>query len=254
MKRTLLADLPIRIVLFALVATVPARAQKSAASTSPPRHFEAVSIKPSSPGAVLQDMRISVPPGRVEAANITLVELLSSLSGFSGKVQGGPKWVESDRYDIVAKADGEIAADELNPMVLAMLGDRFKLAIHHESKDESGIALVKGGRTPAMETAPEGEQTAIQLNERRQVVFRHVTMPGLADYLRAMWGTPVLDHTGIRGAYDFSLDPGKYAVDSHDSFSDRLRPAVEELGLKLETVKVTRDITVIDHVERPSKN
>ncbi|HXB69771.1 MAG TPA: TIGR03435 family protein [Candidatus Acidoferrales bacterium] len=254
MKRTLLTDLPIQIVLFALVATVPARAQKSDNSPSPLRRLEVVSIKPSNPGAVLQDMRISFSPGRMEAVNITLVELLSSFSGFSGKVQGGPKWVESDRYDIIAKADGEIAPVERNPMVLALLEGRFKLAIHHESKDESGIALVKGGRTPDMEAAPEREQTAIQMNELRQVIFKHVTMPGLAGYLRAMWSTPVVDHTGIHGAYDFSLDPGKFAVDPHDSFSDCLRPAVEELGLKFETVRVTRDITVIDHVERPSEN
>src|SRR5438477_12289389 len=104
MKPALLADLPIRIVLFALVAMAPAAAQKSDSPLSPPRRFEVVSIKASSPGAVVQDMRIFVPPGRVEAVNITLVELLASLSGFSGKVQGGPKWAESDRYDIVARA------------------------------------------------------------------------------------------------------------------------------------------------------
>jgi uncharacterized protein (TIGR03435 family) len=116
------------------------------------------------------------------------------------------------------------------------------------------MALARGGRIGDMEAAPEGEQTAIQMNVQRQVVFKHVTMAGLAGYLRSVWDTPVVDHTGLRCAYDFSLDPGKFAVDSHDSFSDRLRLAVEELGLKLETVKVTRDITVIDHVERPSEN
>jgi len=253
MKRIPLADWLVRIALFALVATVPARAQKNDRST-PRRRFDVVSIKPSSTGAVLQDMRISLPPGRMEAINITLVELLASFSGFSGKVQGAPKWAELDRYDIVAKADGVIAPAERNAMVLALLEDRFKLAVHHESKDESGMALVKGGRTPDMEAAPEGEQTAIRMNERRQVVFRHVTMPDLAGYLRSMWGTPVVDRTGIRGAYDFSLDPGRFATDSGDSFSERLRPAVEELGLKLEAVKVTRDITVIDHVERPTDN
>lgn len=205
---------------------------------------------------MLQDMRISFPPGRMEAINITLVELLSSFSGFSGKVQGGPKWVESDRYDIFAKADGEIVPAERGPMLLALLADRFKLASHHESKDESGMALVKKGRTLGMKVAPEGEQTAIQLqrNERRQVIFKHVTMDGLAGYFRSMWSIPVVDHTGIRGPYDFSIDPDQFAGDSHDSFRDLLRPAVEALGLTFEVVKVTRDITIIDHVERPSAN
>lgn len=254
MNRTLLADLPIPIVIFVLMAAVPARAQKGDDSPSPLRRFEVVSIKPSKSGAVLQDMRILFPPGRMEAVNITLVELLSSFSGFSGKVQGGPKWVESDRYDIIAKAEGEIAPAARGPMVLALLEDRFKLAIHHESKDENGMALVNGGRTPDIEAAPDGEQTAIQMNEGRRVIFKHVTMSGLAGYLRSMWSIPVVDHTGIRGAYDFSLAPDKFAVDSHESFGDRLRPAVEALGLKFETVKVTRDITIIDRIERPSEN
>ena len=49
------------------------------------------------------------------------------------------------------------------------------------------------------------------------------------------------------------FDPDKFAVDSHDKLRDRLRPAGEALGLKFETVKVTRAITIIDHVERPSE-
>ena len=88
--------------------------------------FEVASIKPSNPNARVQDMRILVPPGRFEAQNATLKDILMAFSGFAGKVQGGPSWADSERYDIVAKAAGEIPAAQINPMVMALLEDRFK--------------------------------------------------------------------------------------------------------------------------------
>jgi uncharacterized protein (TIGR03435 family) len=58
-----------------------------------------------------------------------------------------------------------------------------------------------------------------------------------------MWSTPVVDHTGITGNFDFSLVPDSFATDQGEAF----RPAVEELGFRLEPLKVSRDITIIDH-------
>ncbi len=98
-------------------------------------------IKPSKPGATVKDARISFPTARFEALNVTLYDLLTSMAGLSGKVQGGPNWAESDRYDIVAKTGGEIESGQRWPMVMALLAGRFKLAVHHEAKEESGLAL-----------------------------------------------------------------------------------------------------------------
>jgi uncharacterized protein (TIGR03435 family) len=240
------------IMLFLMATALLVRGQKSDDSASP-RPFEVASIKPSKPGAVMQDMRIAFPPGRMEAVNVTLNELLLSFSGFSGHVKGGPKWVDQDRYDIVAKADGEIMPDERGPMLTGLLELRFKLTTHHESKDESGIALVKGVRALGLEAARDGEPTTIHLDEHRQVIFKHVSMARLASYLHSMWGIPVVDRTVIPGAFDFTLAPDKFAADSPD-FADRIRPALEALGFKLEPVKVPVDITIIDNVERPSEN
>jgi uncharacterized protein (TIGR03435 family) len=218
------------------------------------RLFEVASIKLSRPRAVIQDMRITFPPSRMEAVNVTLSELLASFSGFQGKVEGGPKWAASDRYDISAKADGEITLLERGPMVLALLEERFKLAVHHEAKDEQGIALTTGKHPPEVKPANGGEQTFGRLDERRQVIFRNVGMSQFASYLHGMWGVPVVTQTGMIGNYDFFLDPDSFASTSGEAFRDRVRSAVEAVGFKLEPVKVSRDITIIDHAERPTEN
>ncbi len=90
------------LLLLLLAAVLPAQKTEGNSST---RLFDVAAIKRSKPGALIQDMRIIFPPGRMEAVNVTLKEMLLSFSGFSGKVEGGPKWVESERYDIIAKAD-----------------------------------------------------------------------------------------------------------------------------------------------------
>jgi uncharacterized protein (TIGR03435 family) len=112
-----------RLLLLAMAAYPAVPQQQSVASVKALRHFELASIKPSKPGAVVQDARVSFPPGRFEALNVTLYDVLQTLFGFSGSVQGGPKWAESDRYDIVAKADGESAPGERQQMVMALLED-----------------------------------------------------------------------------------------------------------------------------------
>jgi uncharacterized protein (TIGR03435 family) len=197
-------------------------------------------------------MRINLPPGRIEALNITLYELLSYL--FTGHVKGGPKWAESDRYDIVGKADGEIKPSERGPMLRALLEDRFKLAVHQEMKEETGIALTAGKRPSDVKPYQGGEQTVGRLDEHRQVIFKNVGMPGFASYLHAMWGTAVEDRTGMAGNYDFSLDPYSFAGTPGEPFRDRIRSAVAALGFKLEPLKVTRLVTTIDHAEQPTEN
>ena len=167
------------LLLLVLAAVLPVQSQKTEGNSSP-RLFDVASIKRSKPGAVIQDMRITFPPGRMEAVDITLSEMLLSFSGFSGKVEGGPKWVESERYDVIAKADGEITPAERGPMLMALLQDRFKLTVHHEAKEEPGIALTKGKQLPDVKPAkgwstdarPFRRPPSSHLQERQDVPVR----------------------------------------------------------------------------------
>jgi uncharacterized protein (TIGR03435 family) len=86
-----------------------------------------------------KDMRLSFENDRFEAASITLKEILAAMSGFStsARIQGGLGWTETDRYDIVAKTEGEVQVNDRNGVVMALLEERFKLATHPETKEAS---------------------------------------------------------------------------------------------------------------------
>jgi uncharacterized protein (TIGR03435 family) len=126
-------------------------AQSPAADAKPPA-FEVASIKPNKSN----DGRMGVgmqPGGRFTATNITLGMLLSQayrLQGGRGGPGGGanpqilnaPGWLNSDHFDIVAKADENVAPDQFPEMIKSLLTERFKLAAHTESRELQVYALV----------------------------------------------------------------------------------------------------------------
>jgi uncharacterized protein (TIGR03435 family) len=60
----------------------------------------------------------------------------NSASGFRMQVVGGPAWVDSARYDIVAKPAGTALRSEMyGPMLRSLLEDRFKLKVHGETRE-----------------------------------------------------------------------------------------------------------------------
>ena len=199
-------------------------------------------------------MHITVPPGRIDARNVTLKELLLSFSKFAGIVEGGPKWVESDHYDIVAKAEGQIANADRAALLLSLLQDRFKLAFHVVDIEQNGLALTKGVQMPDVKPTAGGRRVAGVRDESRKLLFTGVLMPELALWLANMMGVPVVDRTRMEGAWDFTLDPDSFAATPTDHFRELLRPATEALGFKLIPTKVTHHKIVIDHVERPEEN
>jgi uncharacterized protein (TIGR03435 family) len=164
-------------VAFFAIATI------AAAQAFAPR-FEVTSIKPSKPGTVVQDMRLSFENDRFEAINITLKEILSAMSGFSAsvRVEGGPNWTATDRYDIVAKADWAISVNDRNGAVMSLLKDRFKLITHRETKDIPGLALAVGKMDRSIQRSQENATDKIS-GDRHHVIFQGVTMFRLANYL-----------------------------------------------------------------------
>jgi len=120
-------------------------AQTPSAST-----FAVTSIKPhNSCGASTMGMQ----PGRYTASNVTLKMLIvSAYSLESSQLSGGPRWIDSDHFDIIAtipagdalqlrEPQGEIS-NRIQLMLRALLADRFKLAVHNESRETSIYALV----------------------------------------------------------------------------------------------------------------
>lgn len=231
--------------------------------------FDVASIKPNNSGIrPLPNPLSCLPGGRFTATNVTLVDMIVRIYSASTRriqMQGGPTWIDSDRFDIVATPDttkGEIKPAQCNLMIQSLLEDRFKLAFHTETEEKSAYALVTGKNPPKLQQPKDGEQTALVPGPRGQMNFQRMPIAGLVNTVSNIVQIPVMDATGIKGFFDFTLDPAQFAATGNINsplppmgYGDLVVTAVqEELGFKLEKRKMPLEITIIDHAERPTDN
>ncbi len=204
-----------------------------------------------------------------------------------------PKWIDSDRYAVDARAGGTASKDQMRLMMQALLADRFRLEVHFETQETAVMALklVKSGKTgpkliphsegPACEdpsapaqqrpaggtSAPFPERCYVQelsVNGRRfHTGARNTTMEELVGILPGVGrlGRPVVDQTGISGRIDYEMEwtrepgPGEPpATKPPDEGPSFLDALREQLGLRVESAKAPLRVLVIDHLERPSEN
>ena len=251
--------------------------------------FEAASIKPAKPGAMGSFIR-NQPGGRFSANNMTVKNLLTIAYDVQPfQIVGGPGWLDSERYDVEAKAeessDGDAAAKPPSDMrkqmdaqrlrLQSLLAERCKLTMHRETRQLPVYAMViaKGG--PKLKESPVN--TTGKPNMQMRMGFGQLNgvdtpLSILAETLSRQLGRVVLDKTGLTGNYDFNLqwtpDAGQMAAMGPPPGappgmapppSDPNGPSVftaiqEQLGLKLESQKGPVDVWVIDSVEKPSEN
>jgi uncharacterized protein (TIGR03435 family) len=198
------------------------------------------------------------------------------------KVLGGPDWMDTDRYDIVATATPETGLDEMyGPMMRALLEDRFGLKIHRETRELPVYALTaarggakltpsKPGSCVAIDVksvlkAPPGSNFCGRFEMKRgSVLIADAKGMTVAEFAaRVFRGTldrPVIDRTGIAGLFDIHLEfNGLENSAGLSGDADNAAPSVftavqEQLGLKLSPEKGPVEVLVIDHVEKPSAN
>jgi uncharacterized protein (TIGR03435 family) len=130
-----------------------ARAQ----STEGTPAFEVASIKPAAPPASAGMFRVmmrggpgSADPGQLTYTNVTLKNVLVNAYGVKGYQISGPSWLDSERYDIVAKIPQGATKEQFMLMLQNLLAERFKLTLHREKKDLPMYALVVGKGGPKM--------------------------------------------------------------------------------------------------------
>jgi uncharacterized protein (TIGR03435 family) len=248
-----------------LLAVLHLPAQETA---KPRRQFEVASIKPniSGPPRVYKEPFALSPEGRLTATNVTLVDVIVRVYPTRRiQMQGGPYWIDSDRFDIVAKADTSdqpLEPGQWQTMVQAMVEDRFRLRYHRETQEKQVYALTVANEAPKLEPSKDGEVTSLIPGEHGQMIFRKMSIAGLVNTMANILHTPVVDRSGIDGFFDFTLDPDRFAAQEGDEtpfrreeFGERVITAVrEQLGLKLERQKAPLEITIIDHAERPIDN
>lgn len=202
-------------------------------------------------------------PGLIRIENLSLKAIIREAYGVRDFQFAGPGWLDSVSFDITAKPPGGYRHEQLQPLLRNLLASRFKLAVHHESKEVAGFALVagKGGHKLQESSQPRGFFTV----RPGLIEGPRISTVQLAGALARMVGRPVADQTGLAALYEIKLEWAPEAaatVPGGDERSNPAEPALslftalqDQLGLKLEAQKVTVDTVIVDHVERvPSEN
>ena len=271
-----------RVSLFALLAAfahAPLVLGQPAESDGPA--FEVATVRENKSGDTRMHIEVQ-PGGRFNAINMTLWQIVSIAYPVDGRFRdeiqltGGPAWITSDRFDIVAKAEGSPTLDTNKPgatvtdvdrnavervrlMLRRFLAERFKLRMHHEMRDLPIYELMMAsGSTfgPALRKAAAdcGSMCgSIRMTAPGRATATAVSMGSIAHTMTGWVRRTVVDKTDIDGPMDFTL---QWAPDgSTDTEAPSIFTAVrEQLGLKLEPTRGPVDVLVVDGAERPTEN
>jgi uncharacterized protein (TIGR03435 family) len=257
----------------------------------PPTEFEVAALKPTDPDARMFRSQVQ-PGGRVNIQGMSLRNLVMqawNLNLRNDMLVGAPDWMNTDRYDIVAKVASSEPVDmeAVWPLVRKLLMDRFQMKTHNEDRPATAYTLVSV--KPKMKKADPATRAHIQNGApdsraansalSRVINCQNVTMAQFAAQLQPLapgyLQSPVTDATGLEGGWDFTLsfspagmaqggggrrggDAGTPGVPeaSDPGGGISLSDAIEkQLGLKLQQQKRSVSVLVIDHIERkPADN
>ena len=229
--------------------------------------FEVASITPCKPGTPeppgehMGMVQFTYPGGRFRASATTVKFLLEWAYGIQpSQHAGGPPWLETDRYDIVAKAEGEASDAQMKLMAQTLLADRFQLKLHHESRSISVYVISAGKAAPKLLLAKDGETHSIRFAPRMgadqkisayQIIATRFSLTQLSDAFARQLGRPIVNQTGLDGEYDFEfeLTPDESRPSPTDP-AFLLSALRDQLGLTLKSEKIPMDILVIDSAEK----
>jgi len=291
----------LQLVCGALAITAVGSSQSQTGTVVPPK-FEVASVKP---------CRADLPPDLRSGGGISSPETLDincqtvkglismAFVAFANgervtpsriSIEGGPSWINSERYDIKAKAEGVKSQVLMHgPMLQALLEDRFQLKVHRATRDTPvyALTLAKGGAKlqpfkegscnpydiAAMFPPPPPPENPCRSRGTMEggmltVDAQATTLDDFARFVLGVMDRPVINKTGIQGRFDFHLE---YAPDETSSpavpsalprasiASEPSGPPIftavqQQLGLRLDPKKGPGEYLVIDRVERPSEN
>jgi len=276
------------LVAASLAVTSFAQTSASQRPTSPPTPVSAVVAPPAFEVSTVKENKSGSSgsssnsrDGRFTATNVSLKNLLQyqAYGVPESRIFGGPKWISSERFDIEAKTDSA-TTDRLRTlppdqrriqrqaMFQQLMAERFKLAVHWETRELPVYALVVAKKGPLLHPTKEVDgHTGTSANDG-ELTAHGVTLAQMADVLTQELsrelGRVVIDKTGIQGRYDCALkwrpDTGRMtdttdsSVATTDSGPSIFTAIQEQLGLKLESTKGPVQVLVIDRVEMPSEN
>ena len=212
--------------------------------------FEVASVKASAPptdGRLRVMMRGgpgSPDPGQIAYTNVSLKNLLQGAYNVKGYQISGPNWLDSERFDIAAKIAKGATKEQFQKMLQNLLAERFKLVLHHETKDLPMYALVIGKNGPKLKESPKedpavtaaaasappppmdgarikvgpdgkpqlppgmgkGNMMMMMSPNGMQLTANGVKIAALIEMLSNQVGRPVIDETKLTADYDISLN------------------------------------------------
>jgi uncharacterized protein (TIGR03435 family) len=269
---------------------VASRFVQTQSATAPGPAFEVASIKPNKSGERAGGMRL-LPGGRFEVVNMPLAQLIRTayqLEDF--QLSGGPGWLNSDHYDIVARAQDNPSPPQTMVMVRTLLEERFKLVTHRVTRDLPVYALViarndgalgprfrkavieecppragavgsAAGAVPDFRNPPCGLVLFGPGPSGRGATGRTIPIAEFVKRLAPIVSRPIIDRTKLDGRFDLDLDFTPDLPPPADSIGNQpsadIGPSIftalqEQLGLRLESTRGAVEVLVVDSVEKPT--
>jgi uncharacterized protein (TIGR03435 family) len=248
-----------------------------------PTEFEVAVVKPTDPDSKVPPGGGIQPGGRIDAHGVTLMNMITLAWDIRPDMVVGPKWLDTDRFDMVAKAPNTgpesgksagppIDVETLRTMLRALIVERFKMVSHREDQAVNAYVFV----APKVETKLKKADPANR-SECKKVsgppsnpsltqsyACTNTTMAQLATQIQtwapAYLDRPVVDSTELSGAWDFVVSWSPKALITNPGSGDpsggfTIFEAVDkQLGLKLVSQKHTMSVLVIDRVEQKPTN
>jgi uncharacterized protein (TIGR03435 family) len=255
-------------LLLLLITAGPVLAQTAATG----RQFEVASIKPNNSGS--RRSNCCGGPGRFVGQNVTLGMLINVAYGAQDfQVSGGPGWINSERWDVEAKAEDRASADEMGPMLQRLLENRFKLSVRRETREfpvyvltvAKSASKLKPSKCIATDadTRPRGpDACGFSVMDNNMMRATQIDMARFISMLTPWVRRTIVDRIGFTATFDVDLKwnpnegvAGNAAGPTPPDLDPSIFTALEEqLGLKLESAKGPVEVLVIDRVERPAEN
>src|SRR5262245_22676857 len=243
--------------------------------------FDVASVKPNH-SADKESASFVQPGGRYTATNVTVRALVKSAYGLhDDQLTGGPSWVNSDRFDISAKAEGYSAPsafrDQARLMLRPLLADRFKLILRRERRDLPVYALLKAGAElgpqlrrsdsrdfdgapkampPPRATEPEVPlPCGAEIYRPGHLAARGMSLSAFVLNVARYTDHVVVDRTGLEGKFDWDVQwiPDTLTLDGSNTPEGPLLFAAlrEQAGFRIERQRSSIEVFVVEHIEPP---
>jgi uncharacterized protein (TIGR03435 family) len=240
----------------------------SAMCAFPQARFDVASVKPSKlTGEGRNRENVTANPGTLTMHNVSLRSALQWAYRLKEYQVSGPAWIGDERFDISAKSADPLGEHQLRGMLQNLLGDRFKLAVHREKKVLPFYALLVAKSGPKLTPGKADGESVLQ-PKGTALSAQDTSLGEVADLLTMVamrMNLPyVVDMTGLKGRYNFSVDgsellrsitDGKIAPDAAAMMVGVSEILQEQLGLKAELRKGPTDVLIVDRAEKlPTPN